>query len=269
LRRQFKEYDNRLKQLQCERIAWKVDQNEIPRGNLGGRVSEYTECSLLEHECGKKTRHLPIRQLLQRASGALVALKPCFMMGPMSVAQYLAPGQIDFDMVVMDEASQIKPEDALGVVARGAQLVVVGDPKQLPPTSFFDRVINEEEDPTAIEESESILDATLPMFPARRLRWHYRSQHESLIAFSNHSFYESDLVLFPSPYKESKDYGVQYSRLPHGCFVNRRNLEEAKVISEAVRAHSQHHPEETLGVVAMNSKVTGDFREITQHPHIA
>ncbi|WP_143339701.1 AAA domain-containing protein [Ectothiorhodospira magna] len=251
----FKEYDNKLKQLQCEQIAWKIDQNTIPFGNMAARVSERTERVLLEHECGKKTRHIPIRQLLQRAGNALVALKPCFMMGPMSVAQYLPPGTIAFDLVVMDEASQIKPQDALGAVARGAQLVVVGDPKQLPPTSFFDRIIDDgEEDPTGIEESESILDATLPMFPARRLRWHYRSQHESLIAFSNHSFYESDLVLFPSPHKQTDDYGIHYSRIPRGCFVNRKNLEEAKIISEAVREHFRHRPHETIGVVAMSAE---------------
>lgn len=191
---------------------------------------------------------------MHRASGALVALKPCFMMGPMSVAQYLAPGQIEFDLVVMDEASQIKPQDALGAIARGSQLVVVGDPKQLPPTSFFDRVIYDDEDLTAIEESKSILDATLPMFPARRLRWHYRSQHESLIAFSNHSFYGSDLVLFPSPYKETDNYGIQYSRVQRGCFVNRRNMEEVEIISEAVREHFRDRPEESLGVVAMNAE---------------
>jgi len=249
----FKEYDNRLKLLQCEQIAWKIDQAKIPTGNMGARVSERTERVLLEHEVGKKTRHIPIRQLLKRASNALVALKPCFMMGPMSVAQYLAPGGISFDLVVMDEASQIKPQDALGAVARGAQLVVVGDPKQLPPTSFFDRLVEEDDDdPTGIEESESILDATSPMFPARRLRWHYRSQHENLIAFSNHSFYDSDLVLFPSPHKETEQYGIQYSRVPRGCFVNRKNLEEAKIISEAVREHFRHRPEETLGVVAMS-----------------
>ncbi|MCZ6873150.1 MAG: AAA domain-containing protein [bacterium] len=120
---------------------------------------------------------------------------------------------------------------------------------------FFDRVVDDDEDdPTAIEESESILDATLPMFPARRLRWHYRSQHESLIAFSNHSFYESDLVLFPSPYKATESYGIQYSRVPHGCFVNRRNMEEAKIISEAVREHFRHRPEESLGVVSMSAE---------------
>jgi len=255
LQDEFREYDNKLKKLQCEQIAWKIDQTKIPTGNMGARVSERTERVLLEHECSKKTRHIPIRQLLRRSGRALVALKPCFMMGPMSVAQYLAPGEISFDLVVMDEASQIKPQDALGAIARGGQLVVVGDPKQLPPTSFFDRVVDEdEEDPTAIEESASILDATLPMFPARRLRWHYRSQHESLIAFSNHSFYESDLVLFPSPHKQTDNYGIQYSRVQRGCFVNRRNMEEAKIISEAVREHFRHRPEETLGVVAMSAE---------------
>ena len=250
----FREYDNKLKQLQCEQIAWQVDQAKIPAGNNAALVSQRTEKALLDHESNLKRPRTPMRQLMHRAGKAIVALKPCFMMGPMSVAQYLAPGNIEFDLVVMDEASQIKPQDALGAIARGGQLVVVGDPKQLPPTSFFDRVIDEmEEDPTGIEESESILDATLTMFPARRLRWHYRSQHESLIAFSNYSFYDNDLVLFPSPYQQAKQYGIQYSRLTNGCFVNRRNMEEARVISEAVREHFCNNPEETLGVVAMSA----------------
>lgn len=255
LQDKFKEYDKKLKKLQCEQIAWNIDRTKIPIGNMAARAGERTERALLDHECGKKRRHLSIRQLLQRAGNALVSIKPCFMMGPMSVAQYLVPGKLSFDLVVMDEASQIKPQDALGAVARGGQLVVVGDPKQLPPTSFFDRIVDDgEEDPTSIEESESILDATLSMFPARRLRWHYRSQHENLIAFSNHSFYESDLVLFPSPHQHTDSYGIQYSRVPRGCYVNRRNMEEAKIISEAVREHFRHRPEETLGVVAMSAE---------------
>lgn len=254
LQEKFREYDNRLKQLQCEQIAWRIDQAKIPTGNMGVRVSERTERVLLEHEVSKKIRHIPLRQLLKRAGEALVALKPCFMMGPMSVAQYLAPGGIGFDLVVMDEASQIKPQDALGSVARGGQLVVVGDPKQLPPTSFFDRLVDDDEDdPTGIEESESILDATSSMFFKRRLRWHYRSQHENLIAFSNHSFYDSDLVLFPSPHKETENYGIQYSRVRRGCFVNRKNLEEAKIISDKVREHFRVCPKETIGVVAMSA----------------
>ena len=254
---QFREYDNRLKELQSQKIAWQIDQRKIPNGNYSVRRSELTELHLLKHQCSLQRRHLPIRQLLYRAGKALVALKPCFMMGPMSVAQYLAPGQIEFDLVIMDEASQIKPQEALGAIARGKQVVVVGDPKQLPPTSFFDRVVNEdEEDTTITEEAESILDATLPMpmFSARRLRWHYRSQHETLIAFSNQSFYDSNLVLFPSPHKKADDYGIRYTRVPRGCFNNKRNLEEAGIISKAVREHFMRQPEESLGVVAMNAE---------------
>ncbi len=248
----FRKYDSELKKLQCLKIACKIDQMEVPIGHRGALVSKHTDRHLLQHERTKRKRHLPIRKLLDKAGKALVALKPCFMMGPMSVAQYLAPGRIEFDLVIMDEASQIKPQDALGAIARGKQLVVVGDSKQLPPTSFFDRVIDdEEEDPTAIEESESILDATLPIFSKRRLRWHYRSKHESLIKFSNHSFYNNDLVLFPSPIKDSDNYGVQIKPV-RGCFINRKNIEEVKYISEAVRGHLMKKPEESLGVVAMN-----------------
>jgi superfamily I DNA and/or RNA helicase len=141
----------------------------------------------------KQKRHIPIRQLMLRAGNALVALKPCFMMGPLSGAQYLAPGQIKFDLVLMDEASQLKPKDAIGALARGGQVAIVGDPKQLPPTTFFQRAPVEAEDDedsiTAVEEGESILDVARTLFqPVRRLRWHHQSRHHSLIAFSNDEF---------------------------------------------------------------------------------
>ena len=254
IQQQFQECDQRLKILQQKQIAWKIDQTPVPYGNRSSRVADLTDRVLLEHECNKQTRHIPIRQLLKRAGDALIALKPCFMMGPMSVAQYLEPGQFEFDLIIMDEASQIKPQDALGAIARGRQLVVVGDPKQLPPTSFFDRVLENEEDDdiTSIEESESILDASISQFSARRLRWHYRSQHESLIAFSNHFFYDGNLVVFPSPYKKTEQYGIQYVRVKQGCFINRQNKEESKLIAQYVREHFQTTPHETLGVVAMN-----------------
>lgn len=252
--KQFKVYDEKLKTLQRAEIAAKIDKTPVPRGNSGGHVSQYTDLVLLEHECGKQKGHIPIRQLVKRAGDALLALKPCFMMGPMSTAQYLEPGKFLFDVVVMDEASQIKPEDALGTIARGKNLVVVGDPKQLPPTNFFNRLIREDDDPTGLEESESILDATLPIFESRRLRWHYRSQHESLIAFSNHSFYNNNLVLFPSPNHESDLFGIHFHRLKRGCFAGRRNNREAEAISDALKAHFTNHPDETVGIVAMSAE---------------
>ena len=258
IRKQFKIYDNKLKKLQRQKIAADVAKRGYGRtiaGVSSGKVASYTEMGLIKKEIMKKTRHVPIRQLIKRSGQSLSELKPCFMMGPHSVAQYLAPGELKFDLVVMDEASQIKPEDALGTIARGQQLVVVGDPKQLPPTSFFDKAVeSDDEDATAIEQSESILDVSMPMFNARRLRWHYRSRHESLIAFSNQQFYDSNLVVFPSPANNSDEFGIKLTQVKHGRFVNQHNIEEAKVIAEAVRKHVIHRPEESIGVVAMSAK---------------
>ncbi|MBT5231916.1 MAG: DUF4011 domain-containing protein, partial [Methylococcales bacterium] len=254
LQQQFADYDQTLLKLQRERIAWQVAQNDIPSGRSGGKVSQYTELALLKHESGKKMRHIPIRQLVLRAGSALTALKPCFMMGPMSVAQYLAPGQFEFDLVIMDEASQVRPEDALGAIARSKQVVVVGDPKQLPPTNFFNRILEtDDDDLSAIEESQSILDAAMPLFSARRLRWHYRSEHASLISFSNRSFYEQNLVVFPSPYAQSADFGVSFTAASKGCFVKGCNTEEATIIAHKVSVLLQKYPDDSVGVVAMNS----------------
>ncbi|PHM60604.1 hypothetical protein Xsto_03833 [Xenorhabdus stockiae] len=252
----FRDYDKALQRLQRERIAASIASNDVPLGASGGRKSDYTEMALIKNEIGKKTRHVPIRQLIKRAGRALLQLKPCFMMGPMSAANYLQPGDMDFDLVVIDEASQVKPEDALGVIARGKQIVVVGDPKQLPPTSFFDRadIDDDNEDTAAVSQTDSILDASLPLFKMRRLRWHYRSQHESLIAYSNRHFYNSDLVVFPSPNAKTSEYGVKFSFVKKGRFINQRNIEEARVIAKAVAFHAIHSPEASLGIVAMNSK---------------
>ncbi|HTF68041.1 MAG TPA: AAA domain-containing protein [Edaphobacter sp.] len=196
LQRQFAPADRESIRLYSERVAAILDQRPVPHGNQSGPVRTWTEMALVTNEINKQKCHIPIRQLIQRSANALVALKPCFMMGPLSVAQYLAPGQLKFDLVVMDEASQLKPEDAIGAIARGGQIVIVGDPKQLPPTSFFQRVSLDAEDDgtedtrTAVEEGESILDIASTLFqPVRRLRWHYRSRHHSLIAFSNNEFY--------------------------------------------------------------------------------
>jgi len=213
---------------------------------------------LLRRELGKQRRHLPIRQLIKRAGRAILALKPCFMMGPMSVAQYLEQGAVDFEMVVMDEASQLRPEEALGAVARGKQVVVVGDPKQLPPTNFFDRLFDGSDDedddaPAVITGSESILDICQQLFhPIRTLRWHYRSQHESLIAFSNHQFYRRQLLIFPSPFERNNRLGLRYRYIRDGVYKDRQNIPEALRVVDAVIDHMLKHPKESLGVVTLN-----------------
>ncbi|WP_211234061.1 DUF4011 domain-containing anti-phage protein Hhe [Chitinilyticum litopenaei] len=260
IRSRFAEIDHELKRLQRERFAWQLDQRPVPLGVNSGRVKERTELALLEHEVSKQRRHEPLRTLMLRSGAALQALKPCFMMSPMAVAQYLPAGRINFDIVIMDEASQVRSEEALGSFARGRQVVVVGDPKQLPPTSFFSRQGGDDEmvsDETSVAEvAESILDAAMPLFKFRRLRWHYRSRHESLISFSNTAFYDGDLVVYPSPHNESNEFGIKLVKVPRGCFFEQRNIEEAEIIARAIEHHLLTLPHESLGVVAMNVKQT-------------
>src|SRR5205814_1035257 len=140
-------------------------QSNPPAGHHSVRVDEKTEMKLLEHLIPQQRPRIPVRQMLRRAGRAIQELKPCFMMGPQAVAQFLEPGRLQFDIVVMDEASQLRPEEAIGAIARGKQLVVVGDPKQLPPTSFFARTAPDGDDDgmgqMATSEAESILDVCI------------------------------------------------------------------------------------------------------------
>jgi len=209
------------------------------------------------NEVSKKKRHVPIRQLISRASEALMAMKPCFMMSPLSVAKYLGPGR-SFDLVVMDEASQLRLEDAIGAVARGKQLVVVGDPKQLPPSSFFqtDNIYTEveEEEMTAAEDTESILDICQVNFETRRLKWHYRSAHESLIAFSNKEFYDNELIVFPSPYQGTNSLGINYHFIDGAKYTKGKNRIEAQRVAMAVADHFKKSPDLSLGVATFNTE---------------
>jgi very-short-patch-repair endonuclease len=259
LRSEFATMDRELIALTGTVYATQVDKTKKPLTGVSvGRAGDLTEMALLTKETKKQKRHVPIRQLLKRAGRSLQELKPCFMMGPLSVAQYLEPGHLKFDLVVMDEASQLRPEDALGAIARGKQLVVVGDPKQLPPTNFFDRLMDEdEEDPdnasALVDGVESILGICEHLYrPVRTLRWHYRSRHESLIAFSNSRFYDGRLVVFPSPYKQNRRLGVNFRYVAGGVYQERRNLPEAQRVVGAIIEHMLKCPEESLGVVTLN-----------------
>ena len=216
----------------------------------------------LRTEMNKKRGHMPIRKLMEKAGPAVQALKPVFMMSPLSVAQFLAPGVFEFDLLVMDEASQIQPVDALGAVARAKQVVVVGDPKQLPPTAFFSKMTGnaDEDDEDAsgrVGDIESILGLfTARGLPMRMLRWHYRSKHQSLIAVSNRQFYESKLFIVPSPYTSEAGMGLRFHHIPHGIFDagnTRTNQAEAKIVAQAIVAHARDHPELSLGVAAFSA----------------
>lgn len=223
----------------------------LPPGNAGGQVN------ILKTEFNKKARHMPIRKLVEEAGKAMQAVKPVWMMSPMSIANYLPPGAIDFDLVIFDEASQVRPVDAIGAIARGKQLVVVGDTRQLPPTSFFDKLnsdIEDEENVTA--DMQSILGMCDGQgAPTRMLKWHYRSQHESLITLSNHEFYEDKLVIFPSP-GNKQNLGLRFHYLPDAVYdrgKTRSNPIEAQAVAKAVIDYAGKYPNQSLGVVAFST----------------
>ncbi|XOV89817.1 MAG: DUF3320 domain-containing protein [Pseudomonadota bacterium] len=224
----------------------------IPRLSGSGQVG------VINNELNKKRRHLPIRKLIKQAGLAIQQFKPVFMMSPMSIAQYLEPGAVSFDVVIFDEASQVKTVDAFGAISRGKQVVVVGDTKQMPPTDFFGRGYEgDEEEDSATGDIESVLGLFLARgAPQSMLQWHYRSRHESLIAVSNYEFYENRLVVFPSSGSNPSATGLHFHHLPDTVYdrgKSRTNREEARAVAEAVMEHARHLPEMTLGVVAFST----------------
>ena len=175
LRKKFQDDDENQLKTNRRFIKMRVGKGDLTEGLKGKTAGEHTEYALLRHEMNKQRRHLPIRKLVHRAGQAMQDLCPCWMMTPLAVAQFLAPEAISFDLVIMDEASQINPEDAWGAIARGDQLVVVGDQKQMPPSDFFSSALEEDESPDEEDEidggkSESILDASVPALLTSQLK---------------------------------------------------------------------------------------------------
>lgn len=266
LRKQYQLLDREFLKLRQNLLCSQLSQRTIPEGNYLGKVGDLTELALVWHIVSQTRPRIAIRELFGRASKAIMALKPCWMMSPMSVAQFLEPGAAVFDLVVMDEASQIRPEEALGGIVRGRQLVVVGDPMQLPPTPFFQKLSTSGGTDTDEEEAvdvkqESVLEAAAARFyPVRRLKWHYRSEHGSLIAFSNREFYDDGLTVFPSPDHDHPHYGVKLVEVA-GCYNAGTNEPEVKAIVDATLDFMADHADQSLGLVAVNSKQADLIRE--------
>ncbi|WP_395631853.1 DUF3320 domain-containing protein [Aquidulcibacter sp.] len=249
---------------------------QIPRGSSG-------EMAVVRGEIGRKKGHKPIRWVMTNASTMIQRIKPVFLMSPISVAQFLPPGCLKFDLLIIDEASQIRPEDALGVVARAKQIVVVGDQKQLPPTSFFDRLVddvedndNDEEDLMPVGATASDMESILSLCEARGLRqrmleWHYRSRDPSLIRVSNTEFYGDRLVLPPSPLELDPNYGLKFRRVAGvyargGSGLGRKgtNRIEAEEVVKSIAYYAREWPDRSLGVVAFSKAQADLVNEIVE-----
>ncbi len=255
---QFKNLDVAPLHLSSQEIM-AAHYHSIPDGTRG-------KMGVLRGEVKKKTRHMPLRKLMNEVGDAVQTIKPVFLMSPLSVAQYLDPEGLQFDLLLIDEASQVRPADAIGAVMRSKRTIIVGDQKQLPPTSFFERLVNIDEE-AEIDDIEDVIagqvkdmESILALCEARgmpgcMLRWHYRSQHQSLIAVSNQQFYANKLVCPPSPISNTTQQGLSFEYV--GGTYRRGsgksdNPDEAKAVMNAVLDHARSRPNESLGVVAMS-----------------
>ena len=216
-------------------------------------VGETAELALVKKAIKSGGRRMSIRKLFNEAPGVLRRLCPCMLMSPISVAQYIDPSFPDFDLVIFDEASQLPTSEAVGTIARGKNAVIVGDPKQLPPTAFFK--VNKGDEDSMEEDLESLLDDCLAVsMPQMYLKWHYRSKHESLIAYSNRKYYGNLLATFPSP----EDMVSRVSLVPvEGTYDlggNRQNKAEAKAVTDEIirRLSDEKLREQSIGVVTFS-----------------
>lgn len=224
-------------------------------------VPRNSELGLLRHQMELQRPSRSIREMIGALPGSFGKLAPCVLMSPLSIAQYLPPDQALFDVVIFDEASQITTWDAVGAIARARQTIIVGDPKQLPPTNFFGR---NEEDEDVLEyerDLESILDeAKASGIPVRDLRWHYRSRNESLIAFSNHHYYQNRLITFPSPTVEDRAVQLRKVKGVYDRGKSRTNRTEAQAIADEsvqrmrgwLALAEKDRP--TLGIITFNAQ---------------
>ncbi|MGW5675699.1 DUF3320 domain-containing protein [Streptomyces sp. NPDC003860] len=240
------------------------------------RRTSVGQAAVIRRESEKQRRHMPVRHLLQQTRDVVRLVKPCFMMSPLTVSQFL-PSDFEFDVVVFDEASQVLPQDAVNSVYRGKALIVAGDQKQLPPTSFFsaagDSDDGDEWDEDATDTFESILDMCKASGVLRGLplRWHYRSRHENLIAFSNHDFYDNSMVTFPGALEQGPDIGVEFIKAD-GVYDrggNSDNVLEATKVAQRVIHHFDTRPAHTLGVVALSKAQSEAIEDAVQKARAA
>ncbi len=256
--KEFRRLDQELIHLSSNRVIEEANARK-PQDILV--QANNSEVSILLREAAKKRRLMPVRNLLERIPHILFRIKPCLLMSPISVSQFLTPTLEQFDLVLFDEASQIVPEDAIGSIYRGKTIVIAGDNKQLPPTSFFQKSMIEDIDWDQISDEDaevfdSILEECMGIgLPVKTLRWHYRSKHEELIAFSNNHFYDDTLVTFPSPIAERSTLGVKIVYVSDGIYdrgSRRDNPREAEVVADLVFQHLKECPKKTLGVVTFS-----------------
>lgn len=251
---EFKKIDVEQQEIAARRVKNILD---LHRPNdfeiLGG------EALIIKKEAAKKRKFKSIRRLMEEIPQLILDMKPCFLMSPLAVSQYLKPELYKFDVIIFDEASQIRTHDAISSILRGQQVIITGDTKQLPPTSFFETTENDndfdqidDDEDDSLNSYESVLEEASFILPSLTLRWHYRSRYEHLIMFSNNEFYDNRLMTFPTQSHSMKNSGVEFIFTPEGIYdrgKSRKNKKEAEKVVDLIFEHISESPTRSIGVV--------------------
>lgn len=246
-KKQYEFAINMLRQVHIE--EWRKWSEEVSSKQLIAEIDE---------ESQRQKKRYEIRQLIAKTHELILSLKPCWLMNPLMVSEYIEPQAKLFDVVIFDEASQIRTEDAVSSIMRGKQVIIVGDKQQMPPSSFFSGLISDEDDEEEEEDSyESLLAESGKFMKDFTLKWHYRSQDEGLIDFSNRKFYESQLITFPNPIRDGSR-GVSFHYVKNGLYEpgakKRYNIPEAEAVARLVLDHVQKNNKLTLGIIAFSKQ---------------
>ncbi len=225
------------------------------------------QAALVRHEAAEEAQNIPVRRLLTRSPAVVKALRPCWAMSPLLVSRMLPATPNLFDVVVFDEASQVLSIDAIPAIARGAQVVVAGDPHQLPPTQFLASESAHDEEAGSggssgsRKESESILDVMRGLLIEQELRWHYRSQDERLINFANIHAYDRSLVSFPGTNRGTGVSHVLVDGLPESSKDTASNPAVVDRVVELILEHAAASPGESLGVITTGVRHANSITE--------
>ena len=256
----YQELDKKSLLYNRQRIRRKVLERQP---DIRSSLKRDSPLGTVSREIGKKSKHMAIRKFLHKTSDIITQIKPCFMMSPMSIAQYLDSEKYEsyFDYVIFDEASQLKIEDAFGALLRGKNYVIMGDTKQLPPTTFFDSSVEADDDEDEIYSAvgiESILEHAKITLETKMLKWHYRSRHDSLIAVSNKEFYNNELYVYPSSTKSTEDLGLKLVYNPDTIYEKGRsasNPQEAEEILDYLfELLKKYGDTKTIGIATFSKK---------------
>jgi very-short-patch-repair endonuclease len=250
--------DEQIRKSNSRLLIKQLMERTAPPGKSSGLVREYTERGYIRHLIGLQRPRFEVQDLFRRSKNALRVIQPCVIATPSSASEYLPRDSEVFDLLIMDEASQVTPASALGSIARAKQAIIVGDPQQLPPTAFFmgsNQPIQQNQDDGSggVTDVESILERAISALCSVHLRGHYRSRHHSLISFSNKHFYDKRLITTLSVGPRDAKLGIIAHHIKDGRYSSSTNETEAIAVAEGVMAHLRSGSDESIGIVAFNA----------------